>query len=71
VPEITINNAHLAIRMTYSLDLKIFDTYRNVNNYTLKQFVGYAKTLKKEKDPKNRLKKDLDIKLAPLGKSQH
>lgn len=70
VPEITINNAHLAIRMTYSLDLKIFDTYRNVNRYTLKQFMGYAKTLKKEKDPKSRLKKDLAMKLASLGKSQ-
>jgi predicted aminopeptidase len=70
VPEITINNAHLAIRMTYSLDLKIFDTYRNVNGYTIKQFVGYAKTLKKEKDPKSKLKKDLEMKLASQSKSQ-
>jgi predicted aminopeptidase len=70
VPEITINNAHLAIRMTYSLDLKIFDEYRNVNGYTLKQFVGYAKTLKKEKDPKSKLKKDLETKLSSQSKSQ-
>ncbi|HEX2957276.1 MAG TPA: aminopeptidase [Chitinispirillaceae bacterium] len=70
VPGITINNAHLAIRMTYSLDLKMYDRYRNVSGYTLKQFVGYAKSFKKEKDPKSKLRKDLDMKLASQGKSQ-
>ncbi len=39
IPDITINNAHLAIRMTYSLDLKILDELRVKSGYTMKQFI--------------------------------
>ncbi|MBN1601863.1 MAG: aminopeptidase [Chitinispirillaceae bacterium] len=60
IPDITINNAHLAIRMTYSLDLNLLDELRVQSGYTIKQFVGYAKTLKKAKDPKREMKNQLD-----------
>jgi predicted aminopeptidase len=60
IPEIKINNAHLAIRMTYTLDLKLYDDFRNEEGYDLKQFIGYVKTLKKVKEPKREIQKELE-----------
>jgi CRISPR/Cas system-associated protein endoribonuclease Cas2 len=46
--------------MTYALDLKLYDEFREQAGYTMKQFVGYVKTLKKTKDPKHEMRNRLD-----------
>jgi predicted aminopeptidase len=71
IPDIKINNAHLAIRMTYTLDLKLYDNLRNKTGYNLKQFIGYVKTLKKVKEPKREIQRELEKKHAFSNKQDN
>lgn len=59
VVDLSLNNAFLAVRMTYSLDLELFAELRRTKG-SLRDVVTYAKELKKRKgDPKKLLIADL------------
>jgi predicted aminopeptidase len=60
ISTLPINNASLAIRMTYQLELNVFNDFYHKNSDNLKVCVSFFKSLKKFKgDPKERLKKEL------------
>ena len=57
----TINNASLAIRMTYTHDLEMFYRLYAHNNDDLKATIHFLKTLKKKRgDPKEWIRKEIE-----------
>jgi predicted aminopeptidase len=61
VDKLPFNNAFLAVRMTYTLDLKLFDRFYEKHQKSLREVVKFATSLKKRKgNPKEHLEKEVD-----------
>jgi predicted aminopeptidase len=63
IENLSINNAFLAIRMTYTLDLATLDSLRNVLGGQLSDVLRYVKTLKGSKNPKKEISVEINRKM--------
>lgn len=57
----SFNNAFLAVRRTYTLDLDLFKKLYEKENGNLKKMINFTIKLKKEKNPKEKLKEYLNL----------